>query len=319
MFKNIVSKWYVQFGVLMVAYFGITGILAIVAPMITNQFFGGLDQTVVNTLADTVVNLITTGGLLGLFFLLCKGQGEVLGFNFGRGRGALAGDVIEGGVGCGVGSEAGSRNFGVNSWNLVKGMLVGFAAMLVGFAAMGLIYLVLVLTGQVSIVNKVIPKYLVSYLLFFFSVAVVEEILSRGVLQGVIKKEGKVWLSILFPSIFFGLIHMSNPGVSPIGVINTILAGVLFALSTYVTGSIYWAIGFHFTWNYFQSIIFGMKVSGIDFPEGKFMYLEVGSNNIINGGSYGVEGGLLCTAVFGVIILWLFVKFRKRRQSEKCC
>ena len=71
--------------------------------------------------------------------------------------------------------------------------------------------------------------------------------------------------------------------------------------------NIWMPIGYHITWNYFQGYIWGFGVSGIS-VNGLYKVENV-TNNIINGGAFGPEGGIIVTIVtcltFG-IVYWFY-------------
>ncbi len=69
-------------------------------------------------------------------------------------------------------------------------------------------------------------------------------------------------------------------------------------------------IGYHITWNYFQGDIFGFLVSG-NVTDSIYTIRTINSN-IINGGSFGPEGGIVVTALLIVTILitYKFIPYR---------
>jgi uncharacterized protein len=50
------------------------------------------------------------------------------------------------------------------------------------------------------------------------------------------------WTAALLLSILFGVGHKQNPGESPIGLLAAGLAGLVFSLSLWRTGSLWWAM-----------------------------------------------------------------------------
>ena len=56
--------------------------------------------------------------------------------------------------------------------------------------------------------------------------------------------------------------HLGNSGESFSGIVSVGLAGAVFAFSLYRTGSLWWAIGFHTTWDWAQSYLYGVFDSG---------------------------------------------------------
>jgi hypothetical protein len=70
-------------------------------------------------------------------------------------------------------------------------------------------------------------------------------------------------------------------------------AGMLFCFSVWRTGSLWWAIGFHCTWDWAQLFIFGTIGSGVRFAGGVLTATPVGPT-WLSGGSAGPEGSVLC-------------------------
>lgn len=109
------------------------------------------------------------------------------------------------------------------------------------------------------------------------------------------------YIVYLVPAIIFGALHLLNPSVDPIGLLNIILVGILFTYMTLKSGNILMAIGFHITWNFFQGGFFGFYVSGM---QTEAIYpVEVMGNKLITGGSFGLEGGLIATAVILLLMV----------------
>lgn len=70
-------------------------------------------------------------------------------------------------------------------------------------------------------------------------------------------------------------------------------------------------IGYHFTWNVFQGIVYGMPVSGLDVPG--IVTTSFSEYNLLNGGLFGIEGGILTTLI--TLIAFAFVGFYYRNSK----
>jgi uncharacterized protein len=74
------------------------------------------------------------------------------------------------------------------------------------------------------------------------------------------------------------------------------------------SNNLWLSIGYHIAWNYFEGSVFGFQVSG---QSTESLYkLNTPIKNIITGGQFGPEGGLIVTLiiVIGFIYLWKFYK-----------
>lgn len=145
--------------------------------------------------------------------------------------------------------------------------------------------------GTTNIVATFLPSVLLTFL-----TATGEEILFRGyIYQRVVEMLGPIAATVLFSGLFaFG--HMGNPGASIISGINVFLAGILFSVCWFITGSLWTSIALHGTWNVVLGLFFGAPVSGITFPAA-FLHTTAIEPIIITGGIYGPEGGIITTVV----------------------
>ena len=88
----------------------------------------------------------------------------------------------------------------------------------------------------------------------------------------------------------------------------------MYALAFVRTGRIWMPIGLHAAWNFTQGSIFGFPVSGAtDWSEGLVRQAEVGSD-LITGGAFGPEGGLVGIA-FRFVVIGLIVLATSRDQT----
>ncbi|UCG92513.1 MAG: CPBP family intramembrane metalloprotease [candidate division WOR-3 bacterium] len=156
-------------------------------------------------------------------------------------------------------------------------------------------------------------------LLAFATIILWEEILCRGYLMKNLSEgfnnrrfgvKGAVVLAFLLSSIFYGLVHSNNPNITLIGVVNLVILGIFFGLPYLLTGELAIPIALHFSWNFFQGLIFGFPVSGqLD----KVAVFAVGQSGpeLWTGGAFGPEGGLIgvfaMIAGCAIIILWIKV------------
>lgn len=134
-------------------------------------------------------------------------------------------------------------------------------------------------------------------LIMFIFAAFYEEILIRGYLLTRLCRSGlNVWISLIVTSILFSALHLPNPGMNICSFINIFLAGLFEGCIYLLTGSLWMAVMSHCLWNWIQGSIFGFNVSGGEFFQ-SLITLQFPSHNLINGGSFGFEGSIICTIV----------------------
>jgi membrane protease YdiL (CAAX protease family) len=169
--------------------------------------------------------------------------------------------------------------------------------------AIGLLLIVLLLAG-LAIVGaprlRWAPAPLVSLVLTVFTLliaAAYEELLFRGYpMQALAQGIGARWAAALM-SALFGLIHASNPNVSAIGIINTVIAGLMLSAAYFKVRSLWLPFGIHAAWNISLGVVLGFSLSGIDLVS--LWKSTVDGPPALTGGFYGPEGGILGTLVFG--------------------
>jgi len=143
--------------------------------------------------------------------------------------------------------------------------------------------------------------------LWLFAIpAAAEEALLRGyVFQSLAEGWGAVralWLT----SLVFGLLHLGNPNVAPVGFVSIVVAGLFLGVVYLKTASLWWATGAHLGWNWAHGFLAGLPVSGLDLVEGPLVESHVRGAQWVSGGAFGPEGSVVAAAVLGVaaLVLW---------------
>jgi membrane protease YdiL (CAAX protease family) len=144
--------------------------------------------------------------------------------------------------------------------------------------------------------RQVSPGLLLATLLVLLLAALNEELIFRGFpLQLLIDGMGER-PAIVGMSTLFGAMHLSNPNASILGTLNTILAGILLSLAYVRTRSLWMPYAIHLCWNVGLGFVFGFPLSGVDIAS--LWTTGTAGSEIILGGNYGPEGGLLATFIF---------------------
>ena len=107
------------------------------------------------------------------------------------------------------------------------------------------------------------------------------------------------WTAALLLSFYFGLGHRTNAGESPIGLVAAALIAVVFCLSLWRTGSLWWAIGFHAAWDWAQSFLYGVADSGM-LIQGHLFATHPAGRALLSGGLTGPEGSLFILPIVGL-------------------
>jgi len=134
--------------------------------------------------------------------------------------------------------------------------------------------------------------------------AIGEEMLFRGyAFQSMIALLGPA-ATILPVGVLFGIMHAWNLGVTPIGIVNTSLWGVLLGYAFVRSGDLWLPIGLHLGWNWMLPV-FGVNLSGFTMDlTGYALDWKIGP--LWSGGAYGPEGGLLTSGVVVLLFVYLW-------------
>jgi uncharacterized protein len=130
-------------------------------------------------------------------------------------------------------------------------------------------------------------------------VAIAEELVYRGYVLRNLMKSFNRWLALVISAILFTVVHLSNPGIPVLGIINILLGGLVLGIAFMYSKNLWMPIGFHFSWNLVQGPLLGFPVSG--FPFASLITMETDpARPSISGGGFGFEGSVICT---GLLIL----------------
>ena len=154
-------------------------------------------------------------------------------------------------------------------------------------------------------------KYGAAWLLIFVLTGIFEESLLRGYLQYTLTRGIGFWWGALLMSILFGAIHGSNKGESPVGLFSAGAAGLFFCLSLWYTGSLWWAIGFHATWDWAQTFFYGTPDSGM-VARGHLLSEHPVGPLLWSGGPTGPEGSLYIVPFLLIMALVMWLWWRRR-------
>jgi membrane protease YdiL (CAAX protease family) len=141
-----------------------------------------------------------------------------------------------------------------------------------------------------------------------------EELLLRGFLLPIFGARFGVISGILISSSVFTLLHLLNPNLTALALLNLFLFGVFAALFALYEGGLWGIFAIHTIWNWAQGNLFGFPVSGGEASSATFLRLSLSGPDWITGGEFGPEGGLAVTIVLVIGGILLFVAAHYRRN-----
>lgn len=194
--------------------------------------------------------------------------------------------------------------------------------MAVGFGIFSVAVLICVVTGSLKIRGLSATFSVGIFLLFLVGYLVqgmAEEVLCRGYFLVSVSRRYPLAVGIAANALLFAALHLLNDGISVLAFINLVLFGVFASIYFIKRGNI-WGVGaLHSIWNLAQGNFYGIRVSGMQTSCSVLTSEMVSGRELINGGDFGLEGGLAVTIVLvlGSLILLMTRQQRYAEEPEK--
>jgi uncharacterized protein len=166
--------------------------------------------------------------------------------------------------------------------------------------------------GGLALHGVRVVKFAVFWGAFFLIVGFYEEFLTRGYTQFTLSQSVGFWPAAVLLSAGFGVLHLENPGESWVGILGAVLIGFFFCLTLRRTGNLWFAIGFHTSWDWGESYFYSVPDSGGIAP-GHLLHSTFHGPNWLTGGSVGPEG----SAFLFVLLVLLWVVFDRVYREVK--
>ena len=191
---------------------------------------------------------------------------------------------------------------GNNAVNLLIGLLIGIGMN-------GAAILMAWMHGDIRMYfDKFEPVPFIILFIAVFVQSAAEEMVCRGfIYQRVLRTyRNRFWLAVIINSVFFGMIHLGNNGISAMAVVDLVVTGLLFSAMVYYFDSLWMAMAAHAGWNFTQSILAGLPNSGNVVPYSVFR-LDAASarDSFFYNVAFGVEGTVPAITVQAVVLVAL--------------
>ncbi len=152
--------------------------------------------------------------------------------------------------------------------------------------------------------------------IFFFGVAVCEEIMFRGVLFRMMDRKWGFVKALIISALLFGFIHIPNENATLWSAIAiSIEAGLSLGTIYKWCNNLWMPIGVHWAWNYMQGNVLGFAVSGID-SGSSIITPEITGHELITGGSFGAEASII-SVIIGIAFTLFFLRLIRKRELSK--
>lgn len=196
---------------------------------------------------------------------------------------------------------------------LAKNLIIGAS---IGFILQSLTILVIHLNGSYSVISINPVSFILIPFALMFTVAIIEEILVRGIIFRIMEEKLGSYVSLTISSVLFGVLHLANPHSTLISSICITTAGFLMGAAFIYSRNLWMPIALHFAWNFTQSGIFGAITSGNEKTK-SLLEAKIQGPEFITGGAFGPEGSIQAIAFCAIGTIIILILSRKQNKIIK--
>ena len=189
---------------------------------------------------------------------------------------------------------------------------------LIGAVQFSLVVVLLLVTGTGSLkfgqVNLQSLIFVLAIIPFWILQGGTEELVTRGWLFPAVSAKSNIFIGILISSALFGALHLFNPGVTVLSIVNIILDGIFACFLMLKYDNMWVLAGMHGAWNFVQGNIYGIQISGQGASTSILNYSSQSSVDLLSGGAFGAEGSIFATIVLIGCIAYLYWSLKKENR-----
>ncbi|HTV59311.1 MAG TPA: type II CAAX endopeptidase family protein [Verrucomicrobiae bacterium] len=199
--------------------------------------------------------------------------------------------------------------------------LLFWEGVLWGFVMLSALLLILHIGGDFRISGLALPhaailKYALAWGVAFLCVGIYEECLFRGYFLFSLSRRLTFWPSALIMSLLFAAAHLGNSGENFFGILQVFVIGMVLCLIIRRTGSLWFGIGLHASWDWAQTFFYGTPDSGL-LGVGHLLNSASAGSKWVSGGSAGPEGSVFSLLVILLAAAFIHLRFPKALYPNK--
>lgn len=160
--------------------------------------------------------------------------------------------------------------------------------------------------GSISLRGAAIFEYAALWAVVFIIVGLAEEFLFRGYSQFTLASGIGFWPAAVLLSTAFGAVHLANKGEGSVGALSVVVIGLFFCLTLWRTGSLWFAVGMHASFDFGETFLYSVPNSGF-VAQGHLSNASLHGPAWLTGGTVGPEGSVFSFATMAL----LFVMFAR--------
>ena len=154
------------------------------------------------------------------------------------------------------------------------------------------------------------------WLVAMLFVGVTEEYFFRGYALQSLWRGAGFWPAALITTALFAGLHLVKPHENTIDIGMIFALGLIICISVRITGSLWWAVGWHAAFDFGQLSIIGTRNGG-SVPQGRLFDVTFPGPAWITGGELGTEASyFMIPAVLGTLIYVIWFLRRRSRTSQ---
>lgn len=132
-----------------------------------------------------------------------------------------------------------------------------------------------------------------------------EELVTRAWLLPVSVKKTNLLIGLLTSSLLFALLHLGNPDIGILPIVNIALFGLFANLYLLRTDNVWGIIGLHAAWNFSQGNIYGFSVSGTGVDAAVLNFIPKSEWSWLTGGVFGAEASIFSSLILLLAVFYL--------------
>jgi len=156
--------------------------------------------------------------------------------------------------------------------------------------------------GEVAIHGSILWRWAILWAVVFLAVGFYEEFAFRGYIQFTLAQGVGFWPAAFGLSLIFGVMHATNPGESWVGLAGVVVSGLFWCLTLRRTGSLWFAVGMHASFDFAETFLYSVPDSGMIFP-GHVSNATLHGPAWLTGGTAGPEASVIEFVVLGIFFL----------------
>jgi membrane protease YdiL (CAAX protease family) len=154
--------------------------------------------------------------------------------------------------------------------------------------------------GSLELHGKAIVSWALVWAVVFVIVGLYEEFAFRGYVQFTLAQAIGFWPAAVALSLLFGAVHWANPGETPAGIVGVVLSGLFWCFTLHRTGTLWFAVGMHASFDFAETFLYSVPDSGAIFP-GHLSSATLVGPAWLTGGSAGPEASIVDFLAIGAL------------------